>query len=435
MNTRAIAAKIIYKVIAQQKSLDQVLPEYCDSKIAERDRALIQELCYGTLRWYPQLDFFARTLLQKDTKKLDSLVHALLLIGLYQLIYLRIPDHAAIAETVSAARILKKNWATTVVNAILREFLRQKESLMQTNADNLAVKYAHPEWLIQMLQTAWPKDWQMILENNNAYPPMHLRVNLRDTSRDAYLQKLTAAKLAATVCQVNKSGITLATPTDVTKLPGFNKGLVSVQDLAAQLAAELLELKPGQWVLDACAAPGGKTAHILETEPKLAELVALDISEERLVKVSANLQRLNLHAKLVGGDMLNPMAWWDGKPFTRILLDAPCSATGVIRRHPDIKILRQAADIEQLAIKQLAMLEAAWQLLAADGILLYATCSILPQENSAVIAHFLAKHRDAHEISIDISWGSKTAHGRQIFPLANGPDGFYYAKIQKAVNN
>lgn len=431
MNTRAIAAKIIYQVLAKHESLDRVLPQYCDNKILEKDRGLIAELCYGALRWFPRLDYLAQNLLHKETKKLDSLVHALLLVGLYQLIYLRVPEHAAIAETVSATRVLKKNWATTLVNAVLREFLRDKNTLLQNIENDLSAKYAHPLWLINKLQHAYPKNWQDILENNNVYPPMHLRVNLRNVTRDGYLQKLQTANISVEVQLSCNAGITLIKPVDVAKLPGFNKGLVSVQDLAAQFAAELLELKSEQRVLDACAAPGGKTAHILEVEPRIAELLALDISEDRLLKISSNLQRLALHAKLLCGDATLPESWWDGKQFSRILLDAPCSATGVIRRHPDIKILRTEGDIEKLAAQQLSLLESLWPLLADGGILVYATCSILPEENSNVIDRFLRQHQDAHELSISLPWGIKMEHGWQIFPSQNGPDGFYYAKLSK----
>lgn len=431
MNTRAIAAKIIYQVIAKHESLDRVLPLFMEKKVAEKDHALLQEICYGTLRWYHRLDAMAQVLLRKETKKLDSLVHALLLIGLYQLNYLRVPEHAALAETVSAARVLQKNWATTLINAILREFLRDKNNILKSLENNLVAKYSHPLWLIEKLRTAWPKEWQTILEQNNQYPPMHLRVNLANVTRDNYLQKLTQAKIRATIKPQVESGITLDAACDVSKLPGFNKGLVSVQDLAAQYAATLLELKPGLRVLDACAAPGGKSAHILETEPRLAELVALDISAERLVKISANLQRLDLHAKLVCGDASEPATWWDGKQFERILLDAPCSATGVIRRHPDIKILRKREDIEKLAGQQLSILEALWSLLAPNGILVYATCSILPEENTQLMMRFLQEHKDARELSFTLPYGMKTAHGWQIFPEAQGPDGFFYITITK----
>jgi 16S rRNA (cytosine967-C5)-methyltransferase len=433
MNTRAIAAKILYQVLAKHTALDDALSLHCDSKIPERDRALIQEFCYGTLRWFHRLDYLAESLLHKPTNKLDSVVHALLLLGLYQLLYLRIPEHAAIAETVSAARLLKKNWATALINAVLREFVRDKENYLQAFEANIVALHSHPRWLIEELQQSWPKKWQDILNTNNNHPPMHLRVNLSSILRDAYLHKLADAKIGAQVSTETKAGISLDQPVPVSKLPGFNKGLVSVQDLAGQLASELLDLKKGQYILDACAAPGGKTSAILEAEPALAEMVALDISEERLQKISANLQRLDLHAKLVVGDACEPTKWWSGRLFDRILLDAPCSATGVIRRHPDIKILRQQSDVVANANKQLTMLEELWQLLVPDGILLYATCSVLPQENSLLIARFLANHPDAKELSINHSWQVKTEHGCQILPTVNGPDGFFYAKLLRRI--
>jgi len=430
MNTRATAAKILYKIATQKQSLDRVLSEsICN--IPSKDGALIQELCYGTLRYYQRLDFVLEILLQKDTKKLDTLIHALLLIGLYQIIFLRVPDYAAITETVSAARILKKPWATALINAVLHEFIRNKQKLLEKIETSEVAKYSHPEWLINKLKQAYPNNWQEILLSNISHPPMHLRVNLRNTTIAAYLQKLTAANIVAKTYAFSKIAITLEKPLDVAKLPGFNKGLVSVQDLAAQFAAPLLELAPNLRVLDACAAPGGKTAHIVECVEKLQEVVALDIDAERLVKINSNLKRLALSAKLICGDAANPSSWWDKKPFDRILLDAPCSATGVIRRHPDIKILRKDSDIEKFHNQDLTLLDALWPLLKPDGILLYATCSLLPEENSEVIAKFLTFHPDAKEIKFNLPYGTKAQYGWQIFPEDQGPDGFYYAKLHK----
>ncbi len=270
------------------------------------------------------------------------------------------------------------------------------------------------------------------MEANNQQPPMVLRVNQRRTGRDAWLQRARAEGLEADAVPFTDSGVVLRHPRDVSMLPGFTAGEVSVQDAAAQLAAGLLDLRPGQRVLDACAAPGGKTAHIAEWEPEFAELVAVDIEKERLQRVRENLYRLGLDACLVEGDASDPSSWWDGRPFDRILLDAPCSATGVIRRHPDIKVLRRADDIPELVVKQQQLLESMWSLLNPGGILLYATCSILKRENVRQITDFIENHPDARELPVTGEWGRGMSVGRQILPDEHQMDGFYYARLRKA---
>lgn len=443
MNSRAIAAKIIYQVIFQKQSLDVVIPEYVaqlNASAHASDRAFIQELCYGTLRWHQRLGRLTRVLLHNSSKKCDDLIYTLLLVGLYQLLYLQVPEYAAINETVTAARALKKNWATAFLNGVLRNFLRTKNKVLeefdQEKNEDLVAKYSHPLWLINALKKVWPDRWGAILDANNERPPMCLRVNLQVCSRDEYLRKFQPdseiLKDAKSV-SVAPAAIILDKPCDVLSLPSFLQGTVSVQDLAAQFAPELLELAPGQRVLDACAAPGGKTAHILETEPNLAEVVALDVNTTRMALITENLVRLNMQKKavVICGDASQTKEWWGGKKFDRILLDAPCSATGVIRRHPDIKILRAEKDIENLAAKQLQLLNALWPLLNEGGLLVYATCSVLPQENFAVIAKFLQAQNDAHEKIIDANWGVAVKYGRQIFPEKDGSDGFYYVKLFK----
>jgi 16S rRNA (cytosine967-C5)-methyltransferase len=431
MNIRADAANIIDKVISQKKSLDEALVFHLAKYSSPLDRALLQELSYGAIRWYQRLDANAKLLLHQSPKKTDSLIYSLILIGLYQLMYLRIPNHAALAETVEATRVLQKAWASALVNATLRNFIRQQEKILKNIESDVVAQYSHPIWLIKALQKAWPEKWQDILSANNEYPPMCLRVNLQKISRDDYLKKLEALDIKVNSVPSVASAIILEKPCDVSKLPEFKNGFVSVQDLSAQYAASLLELKPGLSVLDACAAPGGKTSHVLEIEPKLKKLVAVDIRNERLAQVKNNFKRLHLSAQVVCGDAAKPQNWWDGEKFDRILLDAPCSGTGVIRRHPDIKILRQPQDVIKNAAHQLKLLEALWPLLNDDGLFVYVTCSVLPEENFLVVKAFLQKYNDAREIPIAIEKGVKVVYGQQFFPESNGGDGFYYVVIRK----
>lgn len=427
-NPRAIASKILLDVIIARRSLATVLPLWLKD---QEHRNLTQELSYGVLRWYPRLEAAAKVLLQKPLKPQDQDIYFLLLLGLYQLIYLNMPEHIVVSETVNAAKILHKTWATKLINGVLRSFLRQKEEILLKIDTTPSARYAHPRWMIKQLQQAWPNEWQTILIANNERPPMSLRVNLNKIAREQYLEKLSGLGLNATPDQHSPCGIVLEKPANITQLPGFKEGEASVQDCASQLAATLLQLKPGQRVLDACAAPGGKAAHILEIAPQISQLVALDIDTIRLEKITENLMRLGLTAHTVVGDAAQPETWWDGVLFDRILLDAPCSATGVIRRHADIKLLRQPHDIEQLAQMQLKILSALWPLLKTRGILVYSTCSIFPQENQRVLTAFLETQADAQESKIDVPWGHALEIGRQILPGEDNMDGFYYARLFK----
>lgn len=430
MNPRLAAARALGAVLAGKASLGSSLPAQLD-KVAARDRGLTQDLAFGAARWQPRLNLLAEKLLEKPLKAGDSDVQALLLVGLYQLLYTRIPAHAAIAETVSCAASLKKPWAKGLLNAVLRAAQRDATGLLAQMDNDPVIRTAHPRWLQKTLKACWPDHWEAICAANNEHPPLILRVNQRRTEREAYLLELQDAGIAAQACTFATEGIRLLEARDVTSLPGFAEGRVSVQDEAAQLAASLLELEPGQRVLDACCAPGGKTCHLLEQQPALAGVVALDLEEKRLQRVRENLQRLQLEAQLIAADGRATEHWWDGQAFQRILLDAPCSATGVIRRHPDIKITRQASDIEALATLQGELLDALWPTLAVGGILLYATCSVLPQENSDNIARFLQRTPGAREIEISAAFGLAQEHGRQLLPQINGHDGFYYAKLRK----
>jgi 16S rRNA (cytosine967-C5)-methyltransferase len=430
MNPRLAAARALAAVLSGKTSLNSSLPAQLD-KVEERDRGLTQDLAFGTARWQPRLDLLAAQLLQKPFKAADADVQALLLVGLYQLFYTRIPAHAAIGETVGCADKLKKPWAKGLLNAVLRRAQREGEELLAGMERDPVVRTAHPRWLQKSLKAFWPEQWEAICAANNAHPPMILRVNRRHHSRDAYLALLAEAGVGASACQYSRDGIVLAEACDVRGLPGFAEGWVSVQDEAAQLSADLLELAPGQRVLDACCAPGGKTCHLLEAEPDLAHMTAIDLEAKRLTRVRENLDRLQLDAELIACDARDTASWWDGKPFQRILLDAPCSATGVIRRHPDIKLTRQAEDIPALAALQGELLDALWPTLEVGGMLLYATCSSLPTENTEVIDAFLARTPGARELDLATEAGLRQPHGRQLLAQEGGHDGFYYAKLIK----
>lgn len=430
MNLRALAAEVISNVV-EGASLSEVLPYKLTELKDPRDQAFLQAICYGVCRWYFRLETILDHLLDKPLKAKDQDIHSLLLVGLYQLIEMRVPSHAAVAETVEAAKSFKKIWAKGLINAVLRNYQRHSADITQAIQQDSIATYSHPDWIIDRLNTAWPDDWKDILIANNQHPPFTLRVNLDKNSREHYIELLAARDIEALVNSEINTAITVTKPIDVHELPGFADGDVSVQDAAAQLAAELLAVEPKQRVLDACAAPGGKTAHILELQPEVEALVAVDCDEERLDVVRENLQRLKLKAELICADAGDTAEWWDGKLFDRILLDAPCSASGVIRRHPDIKLLRRPEDITQMAKEQLRLLTALWPLLKPNGLLVYATCSVFPEENMRVLSSFLAKTSDVREERIKATWGKECVIGRQIFPGMHGMDGFYFACLRK----
>ncbi|OGT59347.1 MAG: 16S rRNA (cytosine(967)-C(5))-methyltransferase [Gammaproteobacteria bacterium RIFCSPHIGHO2_12_FULL_43_28] len=429
-NLRWIAAKVIDEV-AEGRSLSDSLQHALQTINENRDKAFVQALCYGVCRYYTRLDAILAQLLQKPLKAKDHVLHALLLVGLYQLIDMRVKVHAAVSETVNASANLKAPWARSLVNAILREYLRRQAEIDSALTDDEEAVYSHPDWWIKKIKAAWPNDWQMILTANNAHPPFVLRVNQQKISRENYIAKLIDHQIAAKALPTLSSGIVLESPLPIEQLPGFAAGEVSVQDGAAQLAAELLQLSPRQTVLDACAAPGGKLTHLLEIEPNLAEVIAVEKDPARLSTIHENLARLQMQATVICDDVANVGAWSNKKMVDRILLDAPCSASGVIRRHPDIKLLRQATDVPVFANDQKRLLRALWPLLKPDGILLYATCSIFSDENNDVIQAFLSEHADAEEIKLDVDWGMPLTHGRQVLPGMHAMDGFYYAKIKK----
>lgn len=435
---RATAAQILASLINEQGSLASLLPRATDNNnelsIDESQAALLRELCFGTSRWYHQLDGVLQQLIDKPLRKKDTDIYCLLLCGLYQLKYLRLPDYAAINETVNACVVLKKNWAKALINGVLRQYQRILASPDQKQPENDQARYSHPAWLIDAIKIAWPQHWQHTLDAANQHPPMTLRVNTLKNSRAAFLAALADHGIAAKPGILTDSAVYLAEGRPVSSLPGFYDGMASVQDEASQLIPGLMQLTDGNRVLDACAAPGGKTCHMLEYQPALQHITALDIEPRRLSRVQDNLTRLALdtaRVDLKAADGTQTDMWWDGQAFDRILLDAPCSATGIIRRQPDVKLLRKANDIPRLAALQAHLLDALWLCLKPGGVMLYATCSILPAENTDQILAFVARTADAEALPIEADWGLACAIGRQLLPQESGPDGFYFAVLRK----
>ncbi len=429
LTVRAAAAQVITQILGSKGSLSSLLPSIL-MKIPENDRALLQELCFGTCRFYPQLQAYTECLLDKPLRAKDSDVQALLLLGLYQLLHTRIPDHAAIGETVEVTRHIKKPWATKLVNGVLRSFQRDNAKINEFLSTNRAFQSNHPAWMEAMISKCWPEQFDNLIAANNQHPPFTLRLNINKISRNQYLGLLSELGINATPTQFSPYGITLAHACDPRKLPHFTEGWLSVQDEAAQLSGDLLQLSPNLRVLDACSAPGGKTGHLLELEPSLT-VTALDADERRLGRVRENLTRLGVTANIICGDGTKPDTWWDGELYDRILLDAPCSATGIIRRHPDIKVLRTPEELDRLGELQQQLLKSLWPLLKPGGILLYATCSVMPKENTRVIEAFVARQKDASCEQLDVNWGLPQICGRQLLPQLDGHDGFYYAHLQK----
>lgn len=453
LSSRAVAVKIIQDCAESGLSLATLLPRYLE-KIKLDSRPLAQEISFGVLRWYYRLNPLLALMLNKPLKGKKKSVHYILLVGLYQVIYLDKADYAAVTETVNVCNELQQSWAKGLVNAILRRFLREKETLLAELDQSYSSRFAYPEWLISAIKKSWKnsnRSVESILDAGNQRPPMTLRVN-QQFEIDDYLQQLEESKIAFSrpltselaAAESNTHTVILDKPVSVEKLPLFAAGAVSVQDGAPQFAAHLLSPQPGERILDACAAPGGKTMHLFELQPLLESVVALDVSSERLKRVQENSVRLKIPAeKLI---MMTADAgtqdWWDGQLFDRILLDAPCSATGVIRRHPDIKVLRRAEDIAALTRLQADILDNLWSMLKPGGILLYATCSILREENDYQVLSFLRRQArgqenspshngDAAEVLIEADWGNTMPIGRQILPGEQNMDGFYYALLRK----
>lgn len=427
---RAAAGRAVAAVARRGRSLDDALGKAAVG-LTGADRSLAAQLAYGTLRAWPRLDRWVDLLLARPLPERDVDVHDLLAVGLYQLEDTRVPDHAAVAATVEGVRLLGRHQYAGLVNACLRRWLRERDALKARTARVPEVVHAHPRWWLDALAADWPRDWESIVAAANQQGPMWVRVNRLHGTREAWQERLAAAGGAGTPWEPAPEALLLAAPMDVEALPGFSAGDVSVQDAAAQLAAGLLEPQPGMRVLDACAAPGGKAAHLLERCPQ-AELTALDVAPARLERVRENLTRLGLTAEVRAGDAADPAGWWDGRPYERILLDAPCTGSGVVRRHPDIKLLRRPEDVPAMAARQQALLEALWPLLAPGGKLLYATCSVFRAENSARVAAFLAAHPEARAVDLgEPGWGRRAGPGRQVLTGEAALDGFYYACLTR----
>lgn len=430
MNTRALAALTLAPVLAGKSSLGEPFDENI-LKLSVPDRSLFQELCFGCLRHFHSLECISNCLLDTPLRPKDQDIFALILLGLYQLKYLRVPDHAAISESVAAAKELRKPWASKLINAVLRNYRRREKALDQQLSDDATYKWSHPKWLRERIAQAWPQHWKSILRANNTQPPLTIRVNTHKTPIGIYLQYLRQKGIEFCETSLSHQGLRLFCRGMIQDIPGYDAGLFSVQDEGAQIAASLLSLAQGSRVLDACSAPGGKAAHILEMDPLLNELVCIEVDSKRMLRVEENLARLNQTATLLVEDACNVDKWWDGKVFDGIILDVPCSATGVIRRHPDIKLLRRSTDLAKLVELQAHLLRAVWQTLAPGGILVYASCSILPEENEILVQSFIDEQADALHDPISANWGIERPCGRQLFPEEAGHDGFYYARIIK----
>jgi 16S rRNA (cytosine967-C5)-methyltransferase len=422
---RAVAADVLLAV-EQGQSLSQCLPPAL-TRLAPDERSALQALCYGTCRWFHQLDGELYSRLKKPLRKPDRIVHHLMLVGLFQLRFSQHAAYAILNESVEACRALDKPHLTGLVNGVLRAAEREGPP----EPTNEAGRYSHPGWMVEKLRHNWPDDWSAILNSNNAQAPMTLRVNALRFTRNQYLNLLSEAGIDGASTRFAPFGIQLAHPVPVDQLPWFAEGAVSVQDEAAQLCTTLLDLAPGQRVLDACAAPGGKTCAILESCGALGEVVAIDESASRLPRVQENLERLDLPATLIHANAANTDLWWDGQAFDRILLDVPCSASGVIRRHPDIKLLRRESDIVPLAGIQLGFLDALWSILKPGGRLVYATCSVFPQENHRIIQRFCKQQSTAVLVEPEVPWGRDMGAGRQLLPDPTSHDGFFYAVLEK----
>jgi 16S rRNA (cytosine967-C5)-methyltransferase len=429
----ADAARAISAIVVEGRSSDTALAPF----EATPQRAAIRAITLGTVRWYLRLAPAVDMLLTRPKGVADEL-HALLVASAHQIEYSRNAPQATVHAAVDAARILKEVRATGLVNAVLRRFVSERAALLGRVDEKLGGRTAHPPWLVKRLSDAWPSQVCVdILDANNGHPPMVLRLDLSRQERLAYLSDLEAAGIAARGLEWVPTAVRLEEPVALSSLPGFREGLVSIQDAGAQLAAPLLAAQRGMRVLDACAAPGGKTGHLLEHTPDLAELVAVDIDAQRVGRIEENLRRLRRAARLVVADVRQSSGFWDGRPFDRILLDAPCSSTGVIRRHPDIKLLRRTDDIPALAAAQLEILRTTFGMLAAGGRLLYSTCSVLPDENQRVVERFLGAEPRARAVPlpvmVELAPGAlERGTGVQLIPGAQaGTDGFYYACLEK----
>ncbi|HEX7338929.1 MAG TPA: 16S rRNA (cytosine(967)-C(5))-methyltransferase RsmB [Rhodanobacteraceae bacterium] len=428
-NVRALAAEALASVAIDGASLRDVLTRSAPRLADSRDRAMLGALLHEGARWWLRYDAALQQLIERPIKRRDPTVHALLVLGLVQIEVLKLPAYAAVAATVEATRPLGRSRLAPLVNAVLRHWLRDRDDLSTALDADPVTHHAMPGWLTHAIGEDWPGQAENVLTASNIEPPLTLRVNRRRNTRKAMAESFAAAGYGSEAHPWLEDALMLERSTDVTQLPGFHEGQFAVQDGAAQAAADLIDVAPGQRVLDACAAPGGKACHLLERAD--ITLTALEASTRRSQRIHANLKRLGLAATVITGDATQPKAWWDGQSFDRILVDAPCSATGVIRRRADVRLHRRAGDIRTMAATQKRILKALWPLLAPGGRLLYVTCSLLRAENEAVINHFLAAHKDATALPIKLPAGHAAGPGWQLLPGEDDLDGMFFAAIGK----
>jgi 16S rRNA (cytosine967-C5)-methyltransferase len=424
---------VVDSVVSSGISLPRALDQWLPDQLSPEDRSFVKALSFGTLRYYYRLDCLLGHLLSKPIRNKEHFIKMLALVGLYQLAYMGVASHAAVSATVDAAK--RKSWAKGLLNAVLRNFQRQQAQLEQLADQNLLTKTAHPAWMVDAIQHSWQSKTEILLHNNNQQAPMVLRVNRLKYNRDDYLDTLQQAGIAAKSSDVCVDGIVLEKPVDVAALPDFQQGAVYVQDSAAQLVAHFLDVKNTHRVADLCAAPGGKAIHVLELCPQLRELVAVDVDAERVSRIVANSQRCGVTMTLKCADAVHLDSWWDGQSFDRVMVDVPCSGTGVIRRHPDIKLLRRLDDVAALVKRQRDLLKAGWSIVSPGGVMLYSTCSVLAEENTEQISWFLEAHADAEEWPIEqlscMDDSDPTRPGHQILTGSQDMDGFFYARIRK----
>ena len=428
-DTRALAAQALADVALRGVSLREVMERQAPRLPDSRDRALLMALVSDGARWWLRFDAALDRLLERSLREKEPRIHALLILGLVQLEILQLPAYAAVAATVQAARELKRPQLAGLVNAVLRRWQREREQQLAALDAQPRTRHAHPAWLAEAIANDWPEQADAVMAADNREPPLMLRVNARRATRDVLIERLQAAGYEAQTHDWLCDGIVLPHSSDVTRMPGFAEGLFAVQDGSAQVAADLLDVQDGLRVLDACAAPGGKACHVLERAD--VTLTALEFDAHRAERISQNLERLGLSAQLVIGDAGKPDAWWDGQPYDRILIDAPCSATGVLRRRPDVRLHRRDTDIATLTAQQRRILDGLWPTLAVGGRLVYVTCSLLRAENEAVIESWLGAHKDAHVAAFELPVGQRAAIGWQVLPGDGDLDGMYYAVIEK----
>jgi 16S rRNA (cytosine967-C5)-methyltransferase len=428
-DVRALAAQALAEVALRGTSLREVAERSMPGVADPRDRALLSALLHEGARWWLRYDAALGLLLDQPLPHREPQVRALLVLGLVQLEVLGLPGYAAVAATVEAMRALGRPRYANLANAVLRRWQRERERLLAVLDADPATRHAHPRWLVDAIVHDWPQQAEAVFLADNEEPPLTLRVNRRRGTREALLDALAASGHAAHAHAWLPDAVLLERSTDVTRLPGFAEGRFAVQDGAAQATADLLDVRDGQRVLDACAAPGGKACHVLERAD--VALTALESAAPRMPRIRGNLQRLGLHAELVEGDAGDPAAWWDGRAFDRILVDAPCSATGVARRRADVRLHRRASDIAAMAAAQQRILHALWPLLAPGGRLLYVTCSLLREENEAVVAALRAAHADAVAVPLQLPVGHAAGDGWQVLPGEADLDGMFYAAVHK----